>query len=99
MRNERVGLLVGLHEAVQGGAAQSGQGDAGGVAQQARLDDGLQGEGVIALRDQGGRRGGELLVSAAGQQVERGGVLGRGGRRGPARLAASNRCAGGRAVR
>jgi hypothetical protein len=32
---------------VQRGAAQPGQGDAGGVAQQARLDD-LQGDGVIA---------------------------------------------------
>ncbi|MGC1281736.1 MAG: hypothetical protein WA895_02270 [Streptosporangiaceae bacterium] len=36
---ERVELLVGLHEAVQHGAAQPGQGDAGGVTQQARLDD------------------------------------------------------------
>ena len=50
---ERVGLLVLLHEAVQGGAAQPGQGDAGGVAQQAWLDD-LQREGVIALADEGG---------------------------------------------
>jgi hypothetical protein len=36
---ERVDLLVLLHEAVQRGAAQPGQGGAGGVAQQARLDD------------------------------------------------------------
>jgi len=36
---ERVELLVLLHEAVQRGGAQPGQGDAGGVAQQARLDD------------------------------------------------------------
>jgi hypothetical protein len=76
---ERVELLVLLHEAVQRGAVQPGQGDAGGVAQQAWLDN-LQREGVIALRDQGGRRGGELLVPAVGQQVERGGVLGRGRR-------------------
>src|SRR5712692_8140812 len=75
---ERVELLVLLHEAVQRGAAQPGQCDAGGVAQQARLDD-LQGEGVIALADEGGGGGGELLFPASGQQVECGGVLGRGG--------------------
>ena len=65
----------GLHEAVQRGAAQPGQGAAGGVAEQARLDD-LQGEGVIALADEGGGGGGELLFPASGQQVERGGALG-----------------------
>ena len=66
---------------------------AGGVAQQARLDD-LQGEGVIALADEGGGGGGELLVPAPGEQVERGGVPGRGGRlQVPARLAASIRWA------
>ena len=59
--------------------AQPGQRGAGGVAQQARLDD-LQGEGVIALADEGGGGGGELLVPACGEQVECGGVLGRGGR-------------------
>jgi hypothetical protein len=64
---------------VQCGAAQPGQGDAGGVAQQARLDD-LQGEGVIAVADEGDSGGGELLVAASGQQVEGGGVLGAGGR-------------------
>jgi hypothetical protein len=70
---ERVELLVLLHEAVQRGAAQPGQGDAGGVAQQARLDD-LQGEGVIALADEGCGGGRELLVPAPGEQVEGGGV-------------------------
>ena len=64
---------------MQRGAAQPGQGDAGGVAQQARLDD-LQGEGVIALADESGSGGGELLIPAPGQQVECGGALG-GGRR------------------
>jgi hypothetical protein len=76
---ERVELLAGLHEAVQRGGAQPGQGGAGGVAQQARLDD-LQREGVIALADEGGGGGGELLFPAAGEQVECGGVPGRGGR-------------------
>ena len=70
---ERVELLVLLHEAVQRGAAQPGQGAAGGVAQQARLDD-LQREGVIALADEGGGGGRELLVPAPGEQVEGGGV-------------------------
>ena len=65
---EWVELLVGLHEAVQRGAAQPGQCAAGGVAQQARLDD-LQGEGVIALADEGDGGGGELLCPASGQQV------------------------------
>ncbi len=64
---------------MQRGPAQPGQGDAGGVAQQARLDD-LQGEGVIALADESGSGGGELLIPAPGQQVECGGALG-GGRR------------------
>src|SRR5712692_7063825 len=76
---ERVELLVLLHEAVQRGAAQPGQRAAGGVAQQARLDD-FQGEGVIALADEGGSGGGELLLPASGEQVERGGVPGRGRR-------------------
>ena len=49
------------------------------MAEQARLDD-LQGEGVIALADEGGGGGGELLVPAAGQQVKGGGVPGAGGR-------------------
>ena len=65
---ERVGLLVLLHQAVQRGGAQPGQGAAGGVAEQARLDD-LQGEGVIALADEGGSGGGERLFPACGQQV------------------------------
>ena len=47
------------------------------VAQQAGLDD-LQGEHVVALADEGGSRGSELLLPASGQQVECGGVLGRG---------------------
>ncbi len=62
---ERVGLLVLLHQAVQRGDAQPGQGGAGGVAEQARLDD-LQGEGVIALADEGGSGGGERLFAARG---------------------------------
>ena len=66
---ERVELLVLLHEAVQRGGAQPGQGAAGGVAQQTRLDD-LQGEGIVALADEGGGGGGELLLLAAGQQVD-----------------------------
>jgi len=97
---ERVELLAGLHEAVQRGAAQPGQGAAGGVAQQARLDD-LQGEGVIALADEGGGGGGELLLLAAGQQVEGGGVLGRGGRlqSGPVRLPVAGALVVGRSVK
>ena len=39
-----------------------------------------RGEGVIALADEGSGGGGEWLVAASGQQVECGGVLGRGGR-------------------
>src|SRR5580658_1456082 len=64
---ERVELLVGFHEAVQRGGAQPGQGGAGGVAQQARLDD-LQGEGVIALADEGGGGGGELLLPGRSEE-------------------------------
>ena len=60
---ERVGLLVLLHEPIQRGATQPGQRATGGVAQQARLDD-LQGEGVIALADEGGSGGGERLFPA-----------------------------------
>ena len=37
----------------------------------------LQGEGAVALGEQGPCGGGELLGPAAGQQVERGGLLGR----------------------
>jgi hypothetical protein len=44
-----------LHQAAQRGAAQPRQAGAARVGQQARLDD-LQGEGVVALADQGGRR-------------------------------------------
>jgi hypothetical protein len=62
---ERVELLVLLHEAVQRDAAQPGQCGPGGVAQQARLDD-LQGEGVIALADEGG---GELLSIRVGRSL------------------------------
>jgi DNA-binding MarR family transcriptional regulator len=84
---ERVGLLVPLHQTVQGGLAEFGQPAAGGVAEQARLDD-LQCEGVIALGDERGGGVGEPLLAAACQQVERGGVLGCGGRLhpGPVRL-------------
>src|ERR1700722_8785568 len=60
---ERGELLGLLREAGEDGAAQPGQGAAGGVAQQARLDD-LQREAVIALADEGGRGGGELLFPA-----------------------------------
>ena len=96
---ERVELLVLLHQVVQRGGAQPGKCGAGGVAQQARLND-LQGEGVIALADKGGSGGGELLFAASGQQVERGGVPGGGrGLKVRSRLAASSRCAGGRAAR
>jgi DNA-binding MarR family transcriptional regulator len=84
---ERVGLLVPLHQAEQGGLAELGQPAAGGVAEQARLDD-VQRQGVIALGDERGGGVGEPLLAAAGQQVERGGVLGCGGRLhpGPVRL-------------
>ncbi len=72
---ERVGLLVPLHQAVQGGLAELGQPAAGRVAEQARLDD-VEGEGVIALGDERGGGVGEPLLAAAGQQVERGRALG-----------------------
>src|ERR1700733_6726634 len=62
---ERVGLLVLLHEAVQGGSAKFGQRAAGGVAEQGRLDD-LQGESVIALADERGGGGDEPLLAGAG---------------------------------
>src|SRR5580693_3018501 len=70
---ERVELLVLLHEAVQSGRAQPGECAAGGVAQQARLKD-LQGQGVIALADESGGGGRELLFPASGQQVKCGRV-------------------------
>jgi hypothetical protein len=67
---EPVELLVLLHEPVQRGGAQPGQWDAGGVAQQARLDD-LQGEGVIALtmRAAAAANGSSLPVPAADLQL------------------------------
>ena len=57
---ERVELLVLLHEAVQRGAPERGECGAGGMAQQARLDD-LQRQGMVALIDEGGGGGGKLL--------------------------------------
>src|ERR1700722_6560250 len=65
---ERIGLLVLLHEAVQGGSAQFGQRAAGGVSEQGRLDD-LQGESMIALADERGGGVDEPLLAAAGPQA------------------------------
>src|ERR1700729_508825 len=84
---ERVGLLVPLHEAVQGGLAQFGQRAARRVAKQARLDD-LERGRLVALRDERGGGVREPFLAAARQQVERGGVLDCGRRLhpGPVRL-------------
>src|SRR6202042_2728705 len=78
---ERVGLLVPLHEAVQGGPAQLGQRAAGRVAGQggpAQLGqraagrvaeqarlDDLERERVVALRDERGGGVGEPFLAAA----------------------------------
>src|SRR5260370_191506 len=61
------------------GLARAARGGGGGGGGEGGVDDG-GGEGVIALADEGGGGGGELLVPASGEQVECGGVLGRGRR-------------------
>jgi len=59
---ERAALLVLLQQVVQRRVAQPGQRGAGGVAEQARLDD-LQGKGMVALADERGSGLCEPLLS------------------------------------